>query len=300
MKTKQITFALLAMILSCNEKTYHEVADCPSWISKENIGYNIGEETGQSESFAGSSFSLSFNPLLLPFKIKFNLEKGFYVEHSGNAEIATLIGTFGIEYSYASEGTINGKKITKNDCIVSIVNKTKGTKDLFKITGYSHLKVTLSGTTTIDAHNGHVQIDATNSVINEINFYDESKVVIYNATNKALQFYIEHRSSNNYDNNIYLNSCQLSSKAYKSLSLVELDTSVDKSSIYIWVDDNDPKNDSKKRIGKRVSYGDICQIYTNNNSLELKKITWSDISPYKVIENKISADTSIQEDFFKL
>jgi hypothetical protein len=242
---------------------------CPLWMG-EVTPITVPQKSTPKPKSTDASFALSFHPLFLPFAIKWNNSKGFYAEHTGTEAIVTPVGNFGIEYSVAVGGTINGIEIKKSDFLVSIIDRNKGTQELFKIEGYNRLKVVLSGETTIDAQSGYVQIDATNSRIKEINFYDNSKASLVNSTDQTIPFYIQVGQNVNASTLSY--KCEIPPNTYRLIPIDELNGWMT-ANVFIRINNDNSSNDSFKEVKKKVSNGDVCQIFKKNDKeLDLRKI----------------------------
>ena len=263
-----LTVLLISTLVNSCVTSKDEYNICPTWI---------GEPTKLTSNqlpvnTTKSGYALTYNPLFLPFAIKWNQDRGFYVEYSNDEKILTPIGSVGLEYSVSTGSTVNGINIKKSDFLVSIIDKKKEEKQLFKIEGYSRLKVILSGQTEIDAQSGIVEIDATNAIIKEINFYDNSKAILFNATDKTVPYKIEVGNKNFNDNTITY-KCEIPSKAYIKIPIADLNGWVD-ATVFIRVSNDKANNDTYNEVKKKITYGDFCAIQENRKKeLELIKST---------------------------
>ena len=267
MKRIYLVFGTLLIILFANScgSTKQEYDNCPIWID-EPIKLT---PTQLSSISTKGGYALTFNPLFLPFAIKWNHDRGFYVEYSNNERVLTPIGSVGLEYSVSSGTKINGVNVKKSDFLVSIVDRNKREKQIFKIEGYSRLKVVLSGRTEIDAQSGVVEIDATNAIINEINFYDNTKAILLNKTNKTVTYKIE--VGNNYSTSTISYKCEIPSKTYVKIPIDELNSLIS-ANVFIRISNDKANNDTYSELKKKITYGDFCAIKENKkNELELIK-----------------------------
>lgn len=272
MKKNLLSGSLLVIIFifsSCGT-THNEIDICPIWITNPLPINSLPYYSKKVDSKTESGYSFYYQPLLLPFSIRWNSSKGFYVDHTDQQEIATPIGTFGLEYSIASRGTINGVEITPSDFVVAIINKNEKTQKLFKIEGYNRLKVVLSGTTTIDAQSGFVQIDATKAKISKIEFFDNSIAKLINTSNKPVNYYIQVGNTSNESTNSY--KCEIPAQTFVTVPIEDLNSWVT-ARVFIRIKNDDPLNDSFQEIKKMITYGDVCEIRLNRqNKFSMAKV----------------------------
>ncbi len=259
-----------SLFIGCgNYKQEYDI--CPTWMGKPTKLTSV-ELSSMSNIVTKGGYAFTFNPLFLPFGIKWNYDRGLYVEYSNDEKILTPIGSVGLEYSVSTGTTVNGITVKKGDFLVSIIDKKKGEKQLFKIEGYSRLKVILSGETQIDAQSGIVEIDATNSIIKQINFYDNSKAILFNSTAKTVSYKIEV-GNQNYNSNTISYKCEIPSKAYVKVPMDDLNGWVD-ATVFIRVNNDKANNDTYSEQKKKIAYGDFCEIQENlNGELQLIKST---------------------------
>ncbi len=178
---------LIPMItfLSCGEQVLKDPTFCPC----------IKESDLNTTANKGPKFTFSYvNPLLLPFKLKFNTEDGLFIEDDVH-ELVTPIGVFGVEYSVPMTDearTVGGTIVPKGSYIVALVNRKKKTKQLFAIKDMNKLNITTEGgETRMEFQIGYAEVDVTNTKIRDLKFFDGSKVAIQNDTEKALDYLIK-------------------------------------------------------------------------------------------------------------
>lgn len=212
-----------------------------------------------------------FQPLLLPFSIRYNKSDGFYIEGAVSKELITPIGVFGAEFSTSGKKTINGIEITPSDFVVSLVNKRSMKKELFKITGFNHLKISITGKTVVNAESGYVEIDVTNSKIDEILFYNNAYSIVMNRTNKPVKFYFEHGQAHQERIATYTHTLPSQTMSF-ILTGEMINHSISNPHFYIIVDNDDVRNDSFKRLKKRFNRGEIVEIVGESTNISLNKI----------------------------
>lgn len=267
---KLIFFSLLILI--------HPVNSC-------RLKYRIC--TGLSDSFPindkkielkesiglGGEVKAFFNPLFLPIKLVYSSDAGFSVLNEGEAAILTPLGTVGIEYAVGTqeEKTINGHKVTGGDFVVGLVDRKKGENHLFKIEGYSRLKVVASGKTRIDAQSGYVEIDITEAKVQELTFIDSSRISIVNTTNEPLEFIFSVLDLTGSEMEYVCTIEPNSYKYYPRFEFVKpLNSSFDSEySVKVIVDD--VKNSLSTTLARKVDFGDACHIIKREDAYELKK-----------------------------
>ena len=93
------------------------------------------------------NIEFSFNPLVLPFKLKYSPNDGFFIEYTNEYSLVLPIGTFGLNYGLGSvRGVeVNGYRVTRGDYIVGLVDRRKETKQIFVIKGHYRLKAVIEG-----------------------------------------------------------------------------------------------------------------------------------------------------------
>lgn len=272
MKMSKLMFLYVCffVFLGCTQKT--PFCTCMS----DSYPIVSTEVKPKSKTTVGSEFFLTFNPLLLPVKIIYSSRSGFSVVHTGNEQIITPIGSVGIEYSIGSESekTINGQKITGGDFLVGIRDDKKNKIELFKIQGYNRLKVVTNGRTKIDAQNGYVEINVTNSIVEELTFIDNSKFTIINSTDKVqpIAFIAEGSLG---DNEI---ACEVQPYSYRYYPRFDFAKSVDatvNAEYFFQIENVDNYNNNITKLKRRVTFGEVYQIgYSEDGkSLTLEKKT---------------------------
>jgi len=214
---------------------------------------------------SNAGLELSFHPLALPFSIRWNKDKGFFIQ--GSKEVITPIGTFGLEYNLKSRTKIGSINVTPNDFIVVIVDKEKKKKEVFKIEGYNRLEVVLEGKTKIAAQAGLVEIDASQARVTDLKFYDNSTLKVINSSKNTISYSLKFGVDSS--NNFSYYSCSLPSESMITFPIPK-NAVPDK---YLTINNNDENNDSFKLIEKKFSYGDICEIFLDKeNELNIRKI----------------------------
>jgi len=179
-------FCLLICINSCTVDEYScgvvTTEAKPIYSADFNNSYNYEELSPNLE--------FTFNPLILPFKLKYSNNDGFFIEGKGDLSLVLPIGTFSMDYGVGSvRGVeVNGYKVKGGDYIVGLVDKRKRSKQFFVIKGHNRLKAVIEGKTVIDARLGYMELDITDAIIKEIEFIDNSKMSIVNTTDFEVKF----------------------------------------------------------------------------------------------------------------
>lgn len=208
---KSISIILLTGISSCTVEDFQ----CGVVTTEAKPIFNAQIEDVNYEEL-NPNLEFTFDPLILPFKLKYGNNDGFFIEGKGDMSLATPIGTFSLDYGVGSiRGMeVNGHKITGGDYIVGSVNKRKRTKQFFAIKGHSRLKATIEGKTVIDARLGYMEIDVTNAKIKEIQFIDNSKMSIVNTTDYEVKFALLGHDQK-YNKTEIASVCDLPPKSYR-------------------------------------------------------------------------------------
>jgi hypothetical protein len=236
------------------------------------------EKIVRSQTKVNGSWAFTFDPLILPVSIKFNPSTGFSVVHSGQKGIITPLGVVGIQYSLSSQSnkTINGYTVSDGDFIVGLINKTLGSKEVFKIEGYNKLKVITNGRTVINTEAGYVEIDVTDATIEELKFEDNSKFSIVNTTNKTQKYFLGIKAANGKQSSTWY-ECEIEPQSYKiypAKSYTDVLTKMFDNEYEFKLENSDASNNKTTSVVRGISYGEVCNIKFDNDgkSLTLEKM----------------------------
>jgi len=264
---KMITFFLFLFLIACKTKNI----DCDSSRGiSENFPINTRKVEIYEKIGIKSEIETSFNPFFLPVKIVYSSKNGNSIQIEGDNSFITPIGVIEISQSYnmESEMYVNGHKVVGGDYVIGLVNKKANKIYLYKIEGFAKLKVIALGKTQVNAQKGYVEVDITDSKIQELTFVDNSKISIVNNTSQVQKF---TWMSTDFSGIEITFSCEVAPYSYKYASLPDESKFYNKlteSKFYITFQGYR----NQQLSPEKVSFGDVIHIVNTKEGIEIKKI----------------------------
>ena len=225
------------------------------------------------------NFYFYYDPLILPFTIRYTPGKGVSIisKNLADAALITPIGLVGTSYTVNTKTarSINGIPITGGDYVIGIVNRKKNEKQLYKIEGYSRLKIVTNGRTKIEAQNGYVELDITDAEVEEFKFIDDARISLVNTTDKPVSFFFGLHDMSGIT---AWSDCDIEPHSYKNYPAADIIKSMNEmvnTDYFFKIEANQVNQDESSSQTIKVSLGDVCRIVTaaDGKALKLEKNT---------------------------